>query len=71
VQQRPQLGQLAAATDEGARIDREPERRCRAERCGLLGELGGERRDRIAPRLRPVVVAILREQLAGVERGAP
>ena len=69
-QQRLQVGELAAAPDERARVRRQ--RRslvggARAEGGELGAELRGQLRELLAPVLRPFVVAVLRQQLAAVE----
>ena len=67
-EQRIQLRELALSTDERARIRGQAERCRRAERRRLLGERGGQLRELFATPLGPVVVAVLRQQLAAVER---
>ena len=66
--ERRQFRQLLRAADERARVGREPERPRGTERGGLLLELGGQRRELLATRFRPVVVAVFGQELAGIER---
>ena len=67
-EQRIQLRELSLSADERARIRGQAERCRRAERSRLLRERGGQLRELFATPLGPVVVAVLREQLAAVER---
>ena len=63
-EQRLELRQLALPADERARIRRQDERCRRAERHRLLGERGGQLRELLSTLLGPVVVTVLRQQLA-------
>ena len=72
-QERPQLAELTAAPDERARGRGQRRRsilgfRFRPESGELLSQRGGQLRELFATLSRPVVVAILGQQLAAVER---
>ena len=72
-EQRAQLTQLASPADERARIGRQRSRPVTGvERGELVGQLRAEVRELVPAVDRPVVVAVLRKQLAAVhrERGA-
>ena len=72
-EQRAQLAELAPAADERARIGRQRSRPVTGvERGELVGELRTKVRELVPAVDRPVVVAVLRKQLAAVhrERGA-
>ena len=62
-----QLGELAAASDERARIRRERERSSRTESGDLMLEFECNRGELVATALDPVVVPVLGQQLAGVD----
>ncbi len=68
MKERGELGKLVPATDERARVGGEAV--LRAGRVGFLkrgGESVGKRLQRLPPAGREVVVAVLRQELAGVE----
>ena len=69
-EQRAELAELAAAADERARVSRQRARTvvARIEPLELGAELGREGGELVAPVDRPVVVAVLRQQLAAVDR---
>ena len=66
-EERSQLGELAAASDERARIRRERERSSRTESGDLMLEFECNRGELVATALDPVVVPVLGQQLAGVD----
>src|SRR5213078_4545623 len=68
---RLQLRELTAAADEGARVGRQGKRSLRAVGADggeLRGQLTGQLRQLAAPVVRPILVAVLGQQVSLVQR---